>query len=168
MLANKRRNKKFNEYAQKLEIFNAKLSKMKADKQKKLDDKKRKRIGKEKAAKEKKKDKLFAKKQIARYHKMKANEINFLMMLQKEAKKRELDEKLEETRKRKNQILENIRTEKKEKRKLRKLKFEKKKETNEKFQNEMKKKYQGKMGRAKKLRNIKLKERAKIKGSEKK
>lgn len=160
-LANQRREQKFSGYAQKLERFEEKVKRIKAEKKKQLEDKRRKRIGKEKAVIEKKRGKLLARKQIARFHRMKANEISFLRMLQKESRKRELDEKLEETRKRKKRILEAMREERREKRRRQKRKLEKQRQSREKTQMARIKKIQGKMGRAQKRRREQLRQRAK-------
>lgn len=166
--ADERRNKKYSEYSEKWENFSAKLSRMRREQKKKLDDKKRKQMGKERAVLASKKSRLRKKMKVARLHKMKANEISFLMMLEKEAKKRELDEKLEETRKRKEKILESIQEEKKEQMRQKMKRVEESKKTWQISKIEKKKKYEGKMGRAERLRTEKLKEKVKTRGSEKK
>ena len=167
-LADQRRKEKLSEHLGKSELFNEKVNKMRAKKQLEIEEKKKRRLSKERAVRKSKNYKLKLIKQKAEEYKMKASEISFLMMLEKETKRRDLDLKLEETHERKMKIIHNIQKEKNKKRKRRESHLEKQRQNEEDAQKKLIKKYKGKMGRAKKLRKAALNEKVKGKGSARK
>ena len=166
--AQKRREERLREFEKKSQVLKRRHQKMKEKYQQEMNRKKKKQIRKQKEGAQLRQKMLREKQKRAAKQRMKVSEISFLKLLEREAKQRDLDERLEETRRRKEGILEKIKREKEQKTKIKEEKTQKREKQREEQREKKKRRYENKAEGADRRRLERLEKRVRHSGRKRK